>query len=76
MVFPEQKEQNFEGQLKVKFFLSLPIGVVFGLSTICIIIEMKWVPVMPLQLEFDYSLSRSIKERLKRQCSKTIFILY
>ena len=25
---------------------------------------------MPLQLEFDYRLSRSIKERLKRQCFK------
>ena len=37
MVLPEQKEQNVEGQS----FLSLPIGVVFGLSAICIIIEMK-----------------------------------
>ena len=45
----------------------------FGLSTVFIIIEMKMgASDMPLQLEFDYRLSRSIKERLKRQC----FTLY
>ena len=29
----------------------------------------------PLQLEFDYKFSRSIKERLKRQCFKHIHTL-
>ena len=43
----------------------------FGLSTICIIIEMKMgASGMLLRLAFDYRFSRLIKERLKRQCSK------
>ena len=43
----------------------------FGLSTICIIIEMKMGAIeMALPLEFDYRSSRSIKEGLKKQCSK------
>ena len=43
----------------------------FGQSTICIITEMKMgASEMPLQLEFDYRFSRSIKESLKKQCSK------
>ena len=38
--------------------------------TICIIIEMNMgASDMPLQLEFDYRFSRSIKRYLKRQCS-------
>ena len=38
----------------------------FGLSTICIITEMKMgASDMPLRLEFDNRLSRSIKKRLK-----------
>ena len=43
----------------------------FGLSTICIIIEMKMGAIeMALPLEFDYRFSRSIKEGFKKQCSK------
>ena len=43
----------------------------FGLSTICIIIEMKMGAIeMALPLEFDYRFSRPIKEGLKKQCSK------
>ena len=43
----------------------------FGLSTMCIMTELKMgASEMPLELEFDYWFSRSIKERLKRQCSK------
>ena len=71
MVLPEQIKQS--KTLKVKVFLSWPIEVVFGLSTICIIIEMKmWASEMHLQIEFDYWFSRSINESLKRQlqCSK------
>ena len=64
MVLPEHIERTFEGQS----FLSWPIGVAFGLSTV-FIIEMKMgVSDMPLQLEFDSRLSRSTRERLKRQC--------
>ena len=43
----------------------------FGLSTICIIIEMKMGAIeMVLPLEFEYRFSRSIKEGLKKQYSK------
>ena len=43
----------------------------FGLSTICIIIEMKMgASGMLLRHAFDYRFSGLIKERLKRQCSK------
>ena len=50
--------------LKVKVFLYWPIGVVFGLSTICII---EWNAVATW---VDYRFRRSINERLKKQCSK------
>ena len=62
---------KYSKTLKVKVFFSWPKGVVFGLSTICIIIEMKvGASEMLLQLAFDYRYSRSIKESLKRRCSK------
>ena len=67
MVLPEQIEQNSEGQS----FLILTNRSRVSLSTICIIIEIKMgASEMPFQLEFDYRLSRSIKERLKRLCFK------
>ena len=64
MVLPEQIEQNFEGQ---SFLILTNRSCVWPANHLYIKIgacEMPW------QLEFYYRFSRSIKERLKRQCSK------
>ena len=66
MVLPEQIEQNIEGQ---SFLILTNRSCVWPVNHSYPAL-LRLTIEMPLQLEFDHRFSKSIKERLKRQCSK------